>query len=94
MSQTSTSEASIKPEFGETIRGEPGGQQDPAGRTAAEMTSCCGPDTAKMMQECPCASAMKGHWKTALVAVSLVFLAFLISQVGGILGMIAFFRTF
>ncbi|MHC4405493.1 MAG: hypothetical protein ACYTG0_38085 [Planctomycetota bacterium] len=88
------SEASIKPECGETTRGEPGRQQDPAGGTAAEMSACCGPDMTEMMQECPCASAMKGHWKTDLVAFSLVFLAFLISQVGGILGMIALFRTF
>ena len=77
------SEASIKPDCG-----------DPTGRTAAEMAGCCGPDTAKMTQECSCASAMKGRWKTALFVFSLIFLAFLISQVGGVLGMIAFFRTF
>ena len=94
MSQTSASEASVKPECGENASGEPGRREDPAGRTAAEMASCCGPDMATMMQECPCASAMKGYWKTALVAFSLVFLAFLISQIGGILGIVAFFRTF
>ena len=88
------SETSIKPECGETVCGEPGKQQDSVGRTAAETATCCGPDMAKMMQECPCSSAVKSHWKTALVAFSIVFLAFLISQVGGILGMIAFFRTF
>ena len=90
MSQTSTSEASIKPECCATEFEELDRQQDTEGRTAA----CCGPYTAKMMQECPCASAMKSHRKTALVAISVVFLAILISQVGGILGMIAFFRTF
>ena len=94
MSQTSTSEASIKPECCATVFGEPDRQQDPEDRRAARTAACCGPDMAKMMQECPCASAMKGHWKTALVAFSLVFLAFLISQIGGILGIIAFFRTF
>ena len=88
------SEASNKSDRGDSVRGEPGRQQDPAGRIAADMAICCGPDTAKMMQECPCSSAMKGHWKTALAAFSLVLLAFFISQVGGILGMIAFFRTF
>ena len=83
------SEAGIKPE-----RGEPGRQEDPEGRFAAEMAACCGPDMAKMMQRCPCASAIKGRWKTALVAFSLLFLAFIACQVGGILGMIAFFRAF
>jgi len=87
------SESGIKPERGETARGEPGRQQDPAGRLGAEMAACCGPGMTKVMQGCPCASAMKGRWKTALFAFSLVFLAFLISLVGGILGMIAFFRT-
>jgi hypothetical protein len=90
MSQTSTSEASTKPECCATEFGETDRQQDSEDRTAA----CCGPNTAKMMQECPCASAMKSHRKTAIVAMSVVFLAFLISQVGGILGIIAFFRTF
>ena len=93
MSQTSATAASINPKSGETVRGEPGSQQDPTGRTAAEMASCCGPDMAEVMQVCPCASAMKGHWKRTLVAFSIVLLAFLVSQVGGILGMIAFFRT-
>ena len=90
MSQTSTSEASTKPECCATEFGETDRQQDPEDRTAA----CCGPDMSKMMQECLCASAMKSHRKTAIVVMSVVFLAFLISQVGGILGIIAFFRTF
>ena len=90
MSQTSTSEASTKPECCATEFGETDRQQDPEDRTAA----CCGPNAAKMIQECPCASAMKSHRETALVAMSVVFLEFLISQDGGILGMIAFFRTF
>ena len=77
------SNASVKPEC-----------PAPASRNASEMAACCGPDMVKMTQECPCASAMKGRWKTALLVFSLVILAFLISQVGGILGMIAFFRTF
>jgi len=88
------SEAGVKPECGETACGEPGRQKDPAGRVAAEMAACCGPDMAKMMQACPCASAVKGRWKTALFAFSLLFLVFMVCQVGGILGMIAFFRTF
>ncbi len=73
------SEASTKPDGGEN---------------APETTACCGPEMAKMVQECPCASAMKSHPKTALLGMSIVFLALLISQVGGILGIVAFFRTF
>ncbi len=79
MSQTSTPDANVKPE---------------AAEYATKMAACCGPDMAEMKQACPCASAMKGRWKTALAAFSLALLAFLISQVGGVLGMIAFFRTF
>jgi hypothetical protein len=90
---TIMSEAGVKRECGESVRGEQGREQDPAGRTAAQTTACCGPEVAKMMQDCPCGAAMRGHWKTALVAVGLVFLAFLVGQVGGILGAIAFFRT-
>ena len=88
------SEAGIKPERGETARSQPGRQKDPAGRFAAEMAACCGPDMAKMMQSCPCASVMKGRWKTALVLLSLLFLTFIVCQVGGILGMVAFLRAF
>ena len=88
------SETSVKPKCGETLCGELGKQQDPAGRTATEMAACCGPDMVKMTQGCPCSSAMKSHWRAALAVFSVVFLAFLISQIGGILGIIAFFRTF
>ena len=87
-------EAGIKTERGETASGERGRQEEPSGRFAAEMAACCGPDMAKMMQRCPCASVMKGRWKTALVLFSLLFLTSIICQVGGILGMIAFFRAF
>ena len=73
--------------------GEPPRGEDPAGQVAAGMAACCGPDMAKMMRACPCATAVKGRWRTALVVFSLLFLAFIICQVGGILGMIAFFRT-
>ena len=59
----------------------------------AEATSCCGPQTAEMMQGCSCGSFLKAHRLAALAIFSLVALAFLISQVGGILGIIAFCRT-
>ena len=88
------SEAGIKPERRETASGERGRQAEQAGRFATEMAACCGPDMAKMMQGCPCASIIKGRWKTALVLFSLLFLTFIVCQVGGILGMIAFFRAF
>jgi hypothetical protein len=88
------SEAGIKPEPGETARTEPDTQEGSAGRFTSEMAACCGPDMAKMMQSCPCASVMKGRWKTALVLCSLLFLTFIVCQVGGILGMVVFFRAF
>ncbi|HYW80863.1 MAG TPA: hypothetical protein VE890_14880 [Thermoguttaceae bacterium] len=87
------STAGIQPGRGETARGEPSSQADLTGRIAAEMAACCGPDMAKMMHSCPCASAMKGRWKTALVVCGLILLAFIVCQIGGILGWIAFFRT-
>jgi len=87
------SAAGTQPEREETARGEPGRQADAAGRFAAEMTACCGPDMAKMMDGCRCASAMKHRWKTALVVFSLLLLAFIVCQIGGILGWIAFFQT-
>src|SRR5210317_321593 len=55
------SEAGVKPKHGETARTEPGRQEGSAGWFASEMAVCCGPDMAKMMQRCPCASVMKGR---------------------------------
>ena len=55
--------------------------------------SCCGPEMAEMMNQCPCGSFLKRHWLAAFAMFSLVGLAFLISQVGGGMGIIAFFRT-
>ena len=59
----------------------------------AEKAGCCGPEMAEMMKECPCGTMFKKHRLGVFLVFSLVFLAFLISQVGGILGIIAFIRT-
>ena len=73
--------------------------QDEAGRAApgepnpTDAVGCCDPMTAEMMQECPCGTFFKEHRLAGLVIFSLAILALLISQVGGILGIIAFFRT-
>ncbi len=48
---------------------------------------------ADMMKECSCGSMIKEHRVGALAIFSLVALLFLISQIGGVLGIIAFFRT-
>jgi hypothetical protein len=48
---------------------------------------------AEMMQQCPCGSFLKNHWLAAFTIFAMMLLMFLISQVGGILGIIAFFRT-
>ena len=66
----------------ETKGGQPGEQG---------QTGC--PETAAMMQACPCGSFLKEHRLGVLAVFSLVILAFLISQIGGILGIIAFVRT-
>ena len=55
--------------------------------------SCCGPEATGAATECPCASFFKKHSLAALGIFSAMLLMFLISQVGGILGIIAFIRT-
>lgn len=50
--------------------------------------------TAEAAQACPCGSALKEHRLAVFGGLSLLALAFLVSQVGGILGIIGFFRTF
>ena len=54
---------------------------------------CCGPETAQMMESCPCGSFLKRHWLAAFAGFSLILLMFLVSQVGGALGIVAFVRT-
>lgn len=54
---------------------------------------CCSDEMGKMMNECPCCSFVKKHGGLGLLIVAVVILMFLISQVGGILGIIAYFRT-
>ena len=55
--------------------------------------SCCGPEATEAVTECRCASFFKKHSLAALGIFSAMLLMFLISQVGGILGIIAFIRT-
>ena len=64
---------------------------NPEGRTDWQ---CCGPDMSEMMQACPCGSVLKGRRGILYAILAAVALVFLISQVGGILGTIGFFRTF
>jgi len=47
----------------------------------------------EMVQGCPCGSFLKEHRLAAFAVFSLIVLMFLISQVGGIFGIIGFFRT-
>ncbi len=77
-----------------TSQSETGGTSGEQGRVGGfEMPGCCGPETAETVQSCPCGSFLKGHRLAAFAVFSLIALMFLISQVGGILGIIAFFRT-
>ena len=55
--------------------------------------SCCGSEVMGAMTDCPCASFFKKHPLAMLGMFSVMLLMFLISQVGGILGIIAFIRT-
>ncbi len=55
--------------------------------------SCCGPEMTEAAAKCPCASMFKKHPLAGLGIFSVMLLMFLVSQVGGILGIIAFFRT-
>ncbi len=55
--------------------------------------SCCGPEAPETASGCPCGSMIKDHKLAAFVMFSLFLLMFLISQVGGILGIVAFVRT-
>ena len=86
-------EQDVKPEDGEPRAGEPTEGPEPEEPKGFDFAACCGPMMKEMMQSCPCGAMMKRHWLAAFVIFSLVVLAFLISQVGGILGIIAFIRT-
>ncbi len=61
--------------------------------TGPDMPGGCGPEMAEMMRQCQCGQFLKKHWLAALTVFMLIVLAFFISQIGGILGIIAFFRT-
>ncbi len=61
---------------------------------AVAPAACCGPTAEATGADCPCASAMKGRPVIAFALIAGVALALAISQVGGILGILAFFRTF
>ena len=61
---------------------------------AEGLAGCCGPAIGKTTEGCPCGSFMKGHRFAAVAVLAVMALALLISQAGGVLGIIAFFRTF
>lgn len=69
------------------------------GRTGAEkrngfdMAACCGTVAADMMRECPCGTAFKRHPLAAMAILGVMLLVLIISQIGGILGILAFLRT-
>ncbi len=63
------------------------------GGTAAAPAARCGPTAEATGADCPCTSAMKGHRVIAFALIGGVALALAISQIGGIMGILAFFRT-
>lgn len=52
-----------------------------------------GPTKTEIAQGCQCASMLKQHPCLAIAMLGLGLVAILISQIGGILGIIAFYRT-
>ena len=67
--------------------------QNAPGQDDLPAADCCGDAMEKMTEECKCCSFVKKHKLVGLLMVAVVILMFLISQIGGILGIIAFFRT-
>ncbi|NQT88270.1 hypothetical protein HQ560_15995 [bacterium] len=59
----------------------------------AERAGCCGPAAADTAEGCPCAAAFQSHRVVCTIVLAAAALAFLVSQVGGVMGIIAFFRT-
>ena len=59
-----------------------------------DMMGCCGSMMAEMPQGCSCGTIMKKHKTVFCLIFLLLILMFLVSQAGGILGILAFFRTF
>ncbi|MHC4591181.1 MAG: hypothetical protein ACYS8L_00625 [Planctomycetota bacterium] len=57
------------------------------------LASCCGPASEKPPEACPCTSVLKAHRVAAIAVLAVMALAILISQVGGVLGIVAFLRT-
>ncbi len=73
----------------EELRGE-----SQANGSPGSVTGCCGPQDETAVRDCPCGSLLKTHPVAVFAVLAVAILAVLISQVGGILGIIAFFRTF
>ena len=55
--------------------------------------SYCGSRMSEMMKFCPCGSAFKRHPLASFTVIVGIILTLVICQVGGILGVFAFFRT-
>ena len=66
--------------------GENGGRR-------AEAAMCCGFDVTESTAGCPCKGLFRSHRIAAAVVCGAVVLAVLISQAGGVLGIVAFIRT-
>ena len=70
-----------------------GGTCEAGENPSLNMAEGCGPGMTEMMSKCPCGSMFKTHKLACGGMFLLIALMFLISQVGGILGILAFFRT-
>jgi hypothetical protein len=63
------------------------------GSARSGWAACCGPERFGTAEGCPCAGAFKSHRVACVVVLTVAALAFLVSQLGGVLGIVAFFRT-
>jgi hypothetical protein len=64
--------------------------------TGEAMMSCCGPEMTenmKNMKKMPCRTVFRRHRFAIFTMLTMGFLAVMVSQIGGVLGIIAFFRT-
>ena len=57
-------------------------------------SGCCDPTMEEAMQACPCGGVLKNHRTAVFTAFAAITLVFLISQIGGVCGTVAFLRTF
>ena len=88
------SEEEVKPNDAEEERGTSDETPRSGGPDSSAQAGCCNAGMKQMMEKCPCGSIFKRRRGAIYAVLAVMLSALIISQVGGILGIIAFFRTF